>query len=405
MEIAIPPFKLLTPLTCSTLACICLISGCNKHEDSNITRYAENDKVYRLIPGRVKDRKQWATDILTAMDENKDPHTLENICSVIAIIDQESSFHANPVVPNLAEDAKKALFERVELKLGNIGLVRFKIMLKDKPSLDDNFMSQIGKIRTERDLDLLYRQMFDYFRDHYGLSVITGAMSLIEGHDMKEYLNPIKTLGSMQVHVNYAFKHARASSKSEEIRDEMYTQSGGVYYGTGRLLNYPARYDDPIYRFADYNSGIYSSRNAAFQQVISKLSDIPLALDGDLLSYDKDQNALSDRSNTESQIDLIADQQHWGMSVNNIRSDLLKEKDASFEDTATYRKINEYYKERFKKDAPYAVMPHVEISGPKLSRDYDTNWYANRVNGRYLRCANIGRHMRFNSSSTSDDDE
>jgi len=94
----------------------------------------------------------------------------------------------------------------------------------------------------------------------------------------------------------------------------------------------------PIYRFADYNSGMYSSRNAAFQQVISKLSDIPLAYDGDLLSYDKDENALSQRSNTEIQIAMIARENNLGLSAANIRGDLLKEKEKNLEETETYKK-------------------------------------------------------------------
>ena len=46
------------------------------------------------------------------------------------------------------------------------------------------------------------------------------------------------------------------------MREELYTRRGGVYYGAHRLLAYPAAYDQPLYRFADYNSGMYASRNA-----------------------------------------------------------------------------------------------------------------------------------------------
>ncbi|GAC1377728.1 MAG: hypothetical protein NVSMB40_17770 [Aquirhabdus sp.] len=331
-----------------TLSCALITSGCHKKpEEDPAIHLAEKDKVARLIPLRAKDRKSWATDMLSIMDDAKIPHTLENICSVVAIVDQESNFQADPAVPGLSREAKKALFERIQDKLGDIGVEKFKEMLKNKPTPEDSFMMKINKIRTERDLDLLYREMFDYFRSHYNLTILTGAASLLAGHDMKEYLNPIKTLGSMQVHVNYAFSHAHTLIKKEAIRDEMYTQYGGMYYGINRLLGYDADYDKPIYRFADYNSGMYSSRNAAFQQTVSKLSDIPLTLDGDLLSYDKDENVLAARSNTETQIEMV-------------------------------------------------------VKENKLNLSYNTNWYANRVNGRYLRCASNARRLGFQSKNTID---
>lgn len=385
------------------LSCAIITTGCEKKpvEDPDL-KLAEKDKVARLIPARAKNRKSWATDILAIMDEAKYPHSLENICTIVAIVDQESNFQADPAVAGLSRDAKKALFERIQDKLGDIGVEKFKEMLKNKPTPEDSFMMKINKVKTERDLDLMYREMFDYFKDHYNLSIVTGAASLLAGLDIKEYLNPIKTLGSMQVHVNYAFSHAQTLTKKDAIRDDMYTQYGGMYYGINRLLGYDADYDKPIYRFADYNSGVYSSRNAAFQQTVSKLSDIPLTYDGDMLSYDKDKKVLAARSNTESQIEMVVKENKLNLSNANIRGDLLKEKEQEFEDTEIYKKLNKLYAEKFNKQAPYAIMPNVEITGPKLSRDYNTNWYANRVNGRYLRCASNAKRLGFQRQKTID---
>ena len=385
------------------LSCAVITTGCEKKpiEDPEL-KLAAKDKVARLIPARAKDRKSWATDILAIMDEAKYPHSLENICTIVAIVDQESNFQADPIVSGLARNAKKAMFERVQEKLGDIGVAKFKEILKSKPTPDDSFMMKIDKLKTERDLDLMYRDMFEYFKDQYNLSLVTGAASLLAGFDIKEYLNPIKTIGSMQVHVTYAYSHANSLSKKDAIRDAMYTQYGGMHYGINRLLGYEADYDKPIYRFADYNSGMYSSRNAAFQQTISKLSDIPLTYDGDLLSYDKDKNVLSARSNTETQIEMVVKENKLNLSNAKIRGDLLKEKDRKFEDSDIYKKLNDLYFERFNKIPPYAIMPDVEITGPKLSRDYNTNWFATRVNDRYLRCASTAKRLGFKRQKTID---
>ncbi|MEX7508369.1 DUF1615 family protein, partial [Acinetobacter baumannii] len=47
------------------------------------------------------------------------------------------------------------------------------------------------------------------------------------------------------------------------------------------------------------------------------------------------------------------------------------------------------------KEPLYAIMPQVVISGPKLSRDYNTNWYATRVNGRYETCMQRAKRIRL----------
>lgn len=83
------------------------------------------------------------------------------------------------------------------------------------------------------------------------------------------------------------------------------------------------------------------------------------------------------------------------MTPRQIRSDLKKEKEKSFEDTQTYIAVKKLYKTKTGKEPIYAIMPQVIISGPKLSRDYNTNWFASRVNGRYETCMQRAKRIRL----------
>jgi hypothetical protein len=220
---------------------------------------------------------------------------------------------------------------------------------------------------------------------HYHVSALTGAAKLV-GQDIGEKLNPITTLGSMQVHINYAKEHKRKAGGIAELRNDLYTQYGGLYYGIHRLMEYPANYDEAIYRFADYNSGMYSSRNAAFQKMLGALTEAEISLDGDLLLYNKDGDVRSTQSQTEKELIAVFAQNNVLVTPRQIRADLKKEKEKKFEDTQTYLAVQKLYQKKTNKEPMYAVMPQVVISGPKLSRDYNTNWFASRVNGRYEQC-------------------
>jgi hypothetical protein len=50
--------------------------------------------------------------------------------------------------------------------------------------------------------------------------------SKLVGQDIGEKMNPITTLGSMQVHINYAKEHKRQSGSIAELRNDLYTQYG-----------------------------------------------------------------------------------------------------------------------------------------------------------------------------------
>lgn len=370
-------------------------------EEANKYKILETRSIQKLIPARVAERNVWATDVRAIMDELKIERNLVNTCSIIAVVDQESNFIADPMVPGLGKKAIKEMNERLTKKLGAKMAGYFDDMLQKYPTPDDNFLKRLEAVKTERELDQLYREMFAFYTKKYNVSLLAGAAKIIARQDLAEAFNPVRTLGSMQVNILYASENARSGGGINKLRDDLYTQYGGLYYGIHRLMVYPTHYDKAIYRFADYNSGMYSSRNASIQKAIAKLSGEKLALDGDLLSYDKDGDALAGKTDTENLLNDIFTQNALMIDADRIRKDLRKEKQESFEETATYLQVRQLYQEKFKQELPYAIMPEVVISGPKLSRDYNTNWFASRVNQRYTRCINNGKRMGFKLTSAT----
>ena len=82
----------------------------------------EAEQIKKVIPARVNDRQSWAQDIFDIMQELSIPKTKQNVCSVVAVVDQESNFVADPTVPGLGEKAvqeiNSRLKEKFEAKLG-----------------------------------------------------------------------------------------------------------------------------------------------------------------------------------------------------------------------------------------------------------------------------------------------
>ena len=199
--------------------------------------------------------------------------------------------------------------------------------------------------------------------------------------------NPVRTGGPMQVSIAFAEQHAAAKSYpytvAGSIRHEVFTRRGGLYFGTAHLLGYPAGYDAHIYRFADFNAGWYASRNAAFQSAVTQLSGIPLALDGDLLRYERGQPA-AEPSNTELATRVLA--RRLDMSDAQIRRDLELATTQDFEKSRLYRRVFELADRASGTPAPRAVLPRILLQSPKITRKLTTDWFANRVDERLRRC-------------------
>jgi len=326
-----------------------------------------------FLPPGVKDREGWSGDIFTAFSALRIPPTPDNICAVIAVIEQESTFQADPVVPGLSQIVQKEIEARRE-RLHLPRLLVDAALLKTSPD-GRSYKARIDALRTEK-------QMNDLFDDM--ISELPNGRSLLGGY------NPVRTGGPMQVSVAFAEEQftekAYPYPRRGSVRSEVFTRRGGVYFGTAILLDYPAPYSKLLYRFADFNAGRYSSRNAAFQAAVARISGQPLALDGDLLRYTGGVPS-SEPSTTLTALQRIASR--LGLSGAEINRDLRLEKTARFAQTALYTRVFALAEGAAGGHFPREAMPQIDLKSPKIQRKLTTGWFAERVDWRHRTC--LGR--------------
>lgn len=343
--------------------------------------------ILRAEPG-LKDAGGWARDLLRALSANDIEASRENVCAAIAVIDQESSFVANPTVAGLGRMSENAL----RAELGKLPVVGGEVLnyLDTSPTPEDSYLKRIRNARTERDLDLAYRDFVEDAGRKSGLGSVLGSGVL---NGLIEQQNKVSTIGSMQVAVAFAVaeeKGARIMPMSladvYAVRDRLYTREGGLYYGVRQLLGYESGYSRKVHRFADYNAGRYASRNAAFQAVIARLGGTRLALDGDLLAYNSRGEAQNRESQSEKTLQQVARSLSLPLDKEEIRGDLLKEKSVEFTETKTFKLVRQAYRERFGVAPAFAVIPEITLSSIKIRSKMTTATFANAVYNRYQRC-------------------
>jgi len=325
-----------------------------------------------LIPVRVAQRAAWAVDLqLVFAGLNLDPST-ENVCAVLAVTEQESSFNSDPPVPNLAKIAREEILRRAD-DLGvpeSAVTLALKLQSPDGRSYDD----RLAAVKTERELSLIYEQFID---------------EVPLGKRLFTQWNPVRTGGPMQVSIAFAEAHVKARPYpfpgQESVRHEVFTRRGGLYFGTAHLLGYATAAYGPamIYRFADFNAGRYASRNAAFQQALAAATGRPLDLDGDLFvgeSAPPGQTELAARSLGPA----------LGMDDRAIRRELERSTGEAFDRSPLLVKTFALAEARSGKAQPRAVLPRIVLKSPKITRRLTTEWFARRVDERYRRCTQRG---------------
>lgn len=328
--------------------------------------------VERLLPGNVSERESWAADIADAYRALGVPVIPESVCMAIAVIGQESGFQVDPVVPGLPQVAWRELERRRE-KAGVPRFVLDAAVALRSPN-GRTYKERLDIVRTERQLSVIF--------DDFVAMVPLGAKLL-------DRYNPIHTIGPMQVSMDFVTEYARQrptylQGRETNLRAVGFSRPGGIYFGTAHLVDYRAPYDDPVYRFADYNAGRYASRNGAFQIALATLSGIQLTPDGALMRHNVD-------SLTDTARAALALGPRLGLDQNRILNALRQQRSETMQDTELYRRVFELADRRAGAPLPRAVIPQIKLTGPKIQRNYlSTAWFARRVQDRYGACLKRG---------------
>jgi hypothetical protein len=324
--------------------------------------------IEQSLPRSVSDRTGWTADMYAAFTVLTVTPTHENICAVVAVIEQESEFHVDPVIPGLGAIARREIERRADH--AHVPLMIVNGVLQLKSSDGRTYGDRIDKAKTEKDLSDVYEDLI--------ASVPLGTTLFAER-------NPIRTRGPMQVNVAFAEQFASATPYPYPVKvsiaDEVFTRRGSVYFGIAHLLDYRAPYDEYLYRFADFNAGQYASRNAAFQNAVGVATGIGIDADGALLPHDSDTNS---PGRTELAVRALGPRLRMGDAA--IHAALAQGKTKDFEATPLYQRVFAIADQTLGRPAPRALVPQIKLLSPKIKRSLTTDWYAHRVDARFKRC-------------------
>lgn len=323
-------------------------------------------ELLRKLPMTLDDRAGWARDIQAALQAMEIEPSSTNLCAVMAVIEQESGYKADPPVAGLSKIARA----EIERRADRLRLPDFVVAAAlDVRSPDGRtYGERIDALRTEQELSALFEEM---------------SHRVPLGGRLLDGFNPIRTGGPMQVRIAFAERHARGYPypRDGSIRHEVFSRRGGLYFGIKHLLDYPAGYRAPLYRFADFNAGWYASRNAAFQRAVHLASGQPVEFDGDLLAPGA---AMDAPGATERALRSLGPALRMDDAA--IRAALGKQHVHAFEDTALYRDVFALAERRIGGPLARARVPEIALRSPKITRPLTTAWFADRVNQRWKRC-------------------
>lgn len=330
-----------------------------------------------LFRNRARDNPdEWIQSLNEVFHELKvDCASDDFLLLAVTTIQMESNVRVDPPVANanleslyanrLKQFRREHIFEAAALNVSGLD-----DQLRHKLRQD----TRKGKVHTEADLDryvtvdlrpwLLKTLQSDYhLPESMATLVVTRAVP-----------DPVHTIGPMQVDFDKAYRNAvkrgekvpSVQSMKAWLLDPQTALKRGLKEGV-YLLQLSYQYYFPrmpsdqavLFSGADFNAGEYSSRNAAFQERVAILTGRKLVLDGDLLLYINGEPEAVHSKTEDGVLDVLQSE----MTADQVRRDLLTEKDPGFSETRTAKAICQKFEVRRRMLCTQARLP-VGASNP-----------------------------------------
>lgn len=107
-----------------------------------------------LAPPEVARRSAWAVDLQPVLSGLHIGPTPERVCAVVPVVEQGSSFNADPPVPGLARVARAEIDRRADHAGGPS--VAVKLALQLRASDGRTYVDRLASVKTERELSEIF---------------------------------------------------------------------------------------------------------------------------------------------------------------------------------------------------------------------------------------------------------
>ncbi len=174
----------------TALAAALVLAGCSLTPSSQGPTRSPAEvraELLRLLPASVADRQGWASDIQTAFSAQGLEPSTDNLCAVLAVAEQESTYQVDPPVPGLGRIAREEIDRRAARAYVPQLLVRTALNLRSPTG--KTYAQRLDSARTERELSLIFEDFI--------------AMVPLGGQLFGRF-NPVRTGGPMQVSIDFA---------------------------------------------------------------------------------------------------------------------------------------------------------------------------------------------------------
>jgi hypothetical protein len=140
-----------------SVAALLVLAGCGSQRTQELPARKPAEvkaEIVRLLPAQTADRQGWATDIYAALAAQNIYPSTQNLCSVLAVTEQESTFQVDPPVPGLGKIAREEIDRRAD-KAHIPGLL-VSGALQVSSSNGKSYSDRLNAARSEKELSAIF---------------------------------------------------------------------------------------------------------------------------------------------------------------------------------------------------------------------------------------------------------